>query len=154
MQAEIWCWISCLAVGRGPAVCRGCPPAVVLQCIVPWENIPIELKWISVDSIKFLMALETDEPSNLFFPLLCKNRMVAHLPKTKDGICVDVCYFACDSLIALACSKVDLTHGVVFHSSVDIQDQTLRDIEQCFELLEVCVRGTMRSESIRSNSRY
>ena len=79
--------------------------------------------------------------------------MVVHLSKTKHGICVDVYFFACDSLIAMSCGKVDLTHGVVFHSTVDIHHQTLRDIEQCFELLEVCVRGTISSPSMRSNSR-
>ena len=122
--------------------------AVPLQCVL--GNIPRELKWLSVDSKKLILdgAWCRRTIQCVLSTFLHGGKRFVHFSKKKHGIWVDV-YLCCCQLDCSVMSQsrspqkstmpFDRCDPTSFTSV--IQDQTLRNIGQCLELLEVCVLG-------------
>ena len=102
-----------------------------LQYCVSWENIPLELDWLSVDPIQFTIVMRIRELSNVVFLVPYRLRMFV---STAWSLCHVAKSFSSMEFYFIRSLISRISHFCNW-------DQTLRDIEQCFDLLEVCVLG-------------
>ena len=65
---------------------------------VSGENIPLELDWLSVDSVQFTIFRSIYKPFNFSIPVLYRLRMFMNFAKTKNRIRIRTHTFDFDSL--------------------------------------------------------